>query len=37
MWYKYCIYMFVDGKMIPAETIQGMGKKGELWKGWLQV
>jgi hypothetical protein len=31
MWYKYCVYMYVNAKMIPVETLPGMGegKKGE--------
>jgi hypothetical protein len=31
IWYKYCVHMYVNGKMIPVETIPGMGKgdKGE--------
>jgi hypothetical protein len=29
-----CIYMYVNGKMIPVETIPGMGRgiKGECWR-----
>jgi hypothetical protein len=32
--------MYVNGKMIPVETIPGMGQRGrkrECWKGWIQV
>jgi hypothetical protein len=32
--------MYVNAKMIPIETIPGMGGqegKRELWKGWIQV
>jgi hypothetical protein len=30
IWCKYCVHMYVSGKMIPAETIPGMGgDKGE--------
>jgi hypothetical protein len=31
-----CVYMYVNGKMRPAETVTGMGKggyKGEWWRG----
>jgi hypothetical protein len=28
MWCKYCVYMYVNGNMIPAETIPGMGRRG---------
>jgi hypothetical protein len=33
---KYCVYMYVNGKMISVETIPGMegGRdKGEWWRG----
>jgi hypothetical protein len=32
--------MYVNGKMIPVETmpgIEGGGNKGEWWRGWFQV
>jgi hypothetical protein len=30
MWCKYCVHMYVNGKMRPVETIPGiMGDKGE--------
>jgi hypothetical protein len=32
---KYCIHMYVNGKMRPVETISGMGggrDKGEWWR-----
>jgi hypothetical protein len=25
IWCKYCVHMYVNGKMIPVETIPGMG------------
>jgi hypothetical protein len=28
IWYKYCVYMYVNGKMRPVETIPGMGGGG---------
>jgi hypothetical protein len=34
--YKYCVHMYVNGKMIPVETIPGMREgrnKGEWWRG----
>jgi hypothetical protein len=33
---KYCVHMYINVKMIPVETIPGMGEgrdKGELWRG----
>jgi hypothetical protein len=33
---KCCIHMYVHGKMIPVETIPGIGggsDKGESWRG----
>jgi hypothetical protein len=30
MWCKYCVHMYVNGKMRPVETIPGItGDKGE--------
>jgi hypothetical protein len=39
IWCKKCIHMYVNAKMIPAETIPGIGVegKGEQWRGWIQV
>jgi hypothetical protein len=34
--FKHCVHMFVNGKIIPFETIPGMGgrrDKGEWWRG----
>jgi hypothetical protein len=31
--YKNCVHMYVNAKMIPFETIPGMGDKGEWWRG----
>jgi hypothetical protein len=28
IWCKYCVHMYVNGKMIPVETIPGM-REGE--------
>jgi hypothetical protein len=28
IWCKYCLHMYVNGKMIPVETIPGMGGRG---------
>jgi hypothetical protein len=28
MWWKYCVLMYENGKMRPAETIPGMGEEG---------
>jgi hypothetical protein len=25
--YKYCVHMYVNGKMTPVETIPGMGQR----------
>jgi hypothetical protein len=33
---KKRVYMYVNAKMIPTETIPGMEGKGEWWKGWIQ-
>jgi hypothetical protein len=36
IWCKYCVHMYVNGKMRPVETIQGLGErrdKGEWWRG----
>jgi hypothetical protein len=30
IWCKQCIHMYVNAKMIPVETVPGMGGKG----GW---
>jgi hypothetical protein len=27
MWCKYCAHMYVNAKMIPVETVPGMGKR----------
>jgi hypothetical protein len=27
-WYKYCVHIYVDGKMRPVETILWMGGEG---------
>jgi hypothetical protein len=35
----WCVHMNVNGKMIPVETISGMGDredKGEWWREWMQ-
>jgi hypothetical protein len=29
--------MYASRKMIPVETISGMGDKGEWWRGSIQV
>jgi hypothetical protein len=34
IWYKYCVHTYVNGKMLPVETIPGMEEwrdKGEWW------
>jgi hypothetical protein len=39
IWWKY-VYMYVNRKMRPVETIPGMGgggSKGECWKEWVQL
>jgi hypothetical protein len=28
MWWKYCVLMYENGKMRPAETIPGIGEGG---------
>jgi hypothetical protein len=28
IWCKYCVHMYVNGKMIPIETIPGMEEEG---------
>jgi hypothetical protein len=38
--WKYCVHMCINIKIIPAETIPGMGveeDKVEWWKGKVQV
>jgi hypothetical protein len=32
---KYCVHMYLNGKIIPVETTPGMGggDKGEWWRG----
>jgi hypothetical protein len=38
IWCKYCVYMYVNGKMRPVETRNGgRNDKGEWWRGWIQV
>jgi hypothetical protein len=40
IWSKYCVHVYVSGKMRPAETIPGMGGRGnkrEWQKGWIQL
>jgi hypothetical protein len=37
---KYCVHMYVNGKVIPAKAIPGMvgrGIKDSVWSGWIQV
>jgi hypothetical protein len=29
MWCKYCVHMYVNGKMIPVETVPGIGGRGD--------
>jgi hypothetical protein len=29
VWFEYCTHMYVNGKMIPVETIPGMGEGNE--------
>jgi hypothetical protein len=36
---KYCVYMYVNEKIIPVETIPGMAEgedKGEWWREWIK-
>jgi hypothetical protein len=38
--HNYYVHMYVNGKMVPFETIPGIGRgenKGEWWNGWIQV
>jgi hypothetical protein len=40
IWCKYRVHNYVNEKMIPIETVSGMGgreDKGEWWSGWIQV
>jgi hypothetical protein len=40
IWCKYWVHMYVNRKMIPVETISGMGRgqnEGELWRRRIQV
>jgi hypothetical protein len=40
IWCKYHVYMYENGKMIPVETIPGMGgegNEGKWWRGWILV
>jgi hypothetical protein len=35
---KYCVHMYVNGRIRPVENILGVwGDKGEWWRGWIQV
>jgi hypothetical protein len=39
--YKYCVHIYVNGKIRPVENISGVGMgegedKGEWWKRWIQ-
>jgi hypothetical protein len=34
IWCKYCVHMYVNGKMISVETISGMGGEGNEEKCW---
>jgi hypothetical protein len=29
MWCKYCVHRYVNGKMIPVETVPGMGGEAD--------
>jgi hypothetical protein len=35
IWCKYCVHMYINGKMVSVETITRMRgvNKGEWWKG----
>jgi hypothetical protein len=35
IWCKYCVHMYVNIKIIPAETVPGIGRgdRGEWWRG----
>jgi hypothetical protein len=38
IWCKYCVHMCINAKMIPAESIPGVGarkNKGEWQRGWI--
>jgi hypothetical protein len=39
IWCKYCVYMYVNGKMKSVETIPGIegGNKGEWLRAWTQI
>jgi hypothetical protein len=40
VWRKYCEYMYINGKIIPVETIPGKGVEGikeNDGRGWIQV
>jgi hypothetical protein len=28
IWCKYCVHMYVNGKMRPVKTVTGMGERG---------
>jgi hypothetical protein len=34
IWHKYCIYIYVNGKMRPVESIPGMGVDGTKGNDW---
>jgi hypothetical protein len=35
MWSKQCIHVYVNAKMIPAETVPGVRREG--WEGEVEV
>jgi hypothetical protein len=34
IWCKYCVYMYVNGKMIAVKTLPGMGKREIKKNSW---
>jgi hypothetical protein len=36
IWCKYCVYMYVNGKMRPVETIPGVEGRGDKGKWWRE-
>jgi hypothetical protein len=40
IWLKYCVQMYVNGKLYLLKLFKNRGRegnKGEWWRGWIQV
>jgi hypothetical protein len=36
IWCKHCVHMYVNVKVIPVETVPGMGEVGDKGEPWRE-